>query len=126
MKKCYIFGHEYVVNKGNNYGRYSTHICKYCGHTTGEPKASKWDYTFWQSDAWDTIKTWTIGLLIFTGVVFGIVYLFYWMNSTACTQYKSMGIDVMYNFWTGCMANHPKFGWIPVEKYFEVLNLYVK
>jgi hypothetical protein len=45
------------------------------------------------------------------------------VQSRACDAYADMGITVQYNFWTGCMAQHPVFGWMPTSEYFEVLNL---
>jgi hypothetical protein len=41
----------------------------------------------------------------------------------SCQQYDKMDITVQYEFWTGCMANHPKFGWLPIGEYFKVINL---
>lgn len=126
MKKCYVFGHEYVVNKGRNTSRYGDYICIHCGHTTDDPETSKWDYTFWQSDSWEIITFWFKVILVIIAIILTFCGIYYFIDSNTCNQYKNIGIDVMFNFWTGCMANHPKFGWIPIEKYFEVLNLYVK
>lgn len=128
MKKCYIFGHKFELNpdRGDHWG--DTHRCIYnCGYKTNNPgKGSKYIDTFWRSDAWDTIVSWFKVILVVLIILLIIVGIIYWISNSTCIQYKNMGINVLYNFWTGCMANHPKFGWIPVEKYFEVLNLYVK
>lgn len=47
------------------------------------------------------------------------------LNYNSCKRYESMGIPVDWDFWGGCMANHPEFGWLPINDYFQTLNLNV-
>ncbi len=126
MKKCYIFGHKFEPNPEKDFRWRQDYRCIYCDTTTNRPEEDKFKDTFWKSDTLDTIKFWTAAVLTVASIASAIILMGYFVDNSTCNQYKNMGIDVIYNFWTGCMANHPKFGWIPVEKYFEVLNLYVK
>lgn len=59
-------------------------------------------------------------ILISVVVIGGVVYI---AQYNSCQDYSSMGIDVQYHFWIGCMANHPKFGWMPTDDYFRTLNI---
>lgn len=45
------------------------------------------------------------------------------LNKITCNAYAQMDIETQWTFWTGCMANHPRFGWIPVDEYFRILNI---
>ena len=79
---------------------------------------------FWDSDFWEFCKfmfpvVFLIFLIIF--LVFGIDAYFTYKT---CNAYLVKGIETQWNFWTGCLANHPKFGWIPVEEYFKTFNIY--
>lgn len=124
---CNVFGHKFVKNTGNDVRYYTKYICKRC-KTTAEYESEIWEDTFWKSDTWENIKVISIGIGVIAGVLlvlFGILGGIMSIQSYfTCTQYKDMGIDVIWKLWTGCMANHPKFGYIPIEEYFKTLNLY--
>jgi hypothetical protein len=117
---CYLFGHSYKSNEGISYFKYS---CVRCEHQSNYPGMEKWENTFWDSEYWGAIKIifWIIfGILVFFSFVIGLVSV---ISSNTCQEYSKMGIDVVWNFWTGCMANHPKFGYIPIAEYFRTLNI---
>jgi hypothetical protein len=63
-----------------------------------------------------------LGVVVIFSVVCGLVIVF---NYNTCQTYAGMGIDVQFHFWGGCFANHPKFGWVPVNEYFRILNVNV-
>lgn len=81
-------------------------------------------------DFWDFLKfigQVAILLAVLLALVFGsAIAVDRISQSYSCQQYSDMGIQVHYNFWTGCMARHSQFGWIPVDEYFKTLNLNVQ
>jgi hypothetical protein len=79
---------------------------------------------FWDSDAWVYIKI-IGGTFLAFSLLIGLIILFLSISSkNACNFYSLKGIETQWNFWTGCLANHPKFGWIPVDEYFKTFNIY--
>ena len=124
MNICRLLGHKKIlVLKGMKYPEHYT--CLWCG----ENRNYKGDFskTAW-TEFWDeygsliAVIFWTfVGILVTMGTVVAIVN---WGNHRTCDAYSLMGIDVSYNFWTNCMANHPVFGWVPISDYFRIINLY--
>jgi hypothetical protein len=77
----------------------------------------------WISDFYEEHDV-IINLLAFIVISFLLIAGFVALTqSESCDAYADMGITVQYNFWTGCMAQHPVFGWMPTSEYFKVLNL---
>ena len=77
----------------------------------------------WLSNFWDEFQPIIIIALIFIGVIACIVGFSLTINYNSCQEYVAMGIPAQWHFWSGCMANHPKFGWVPVDQYFKILNI---
>ena len=117
-------------------------VCNIVGHTSekgalrkdcylyptcdrcGIEYCSRYGRTFWTSSKFEAIK-FTLGmLLLFVSIVTLVLLLLGWGNKVTCNQYIELGIPAQWKFWTGCMANHPKFGWIPVDEYFKTFNIY--
>lgn len=115
-KLCYWIGHAEIVNGD------CTRCHRYC--YSGNRLSS----TFWDSQAWNAVK---FALLLALGIsallfliiaITGIPTLI--SAKYACDAYAKMGVKVVWDFWAGCMANHPQFGWMPVDQYFKTLNVY--
>lgn len=74
---------------------------------------------------WDGLKfvgsILLISVLIVSLIFSGLMLTTY----PACQSYQHMGIQVQWSFWTGCMAHHSQFGWLPVDEYFKTLNVSV-
>lgn len=132
---CWIFGHDYDIKPHEHFAHTFEARCtrKNCGMVLSRReseerfrdivKDKKYNNTFWDSDAWDYTKiilliVGLIVLILLCGLVPTVI-----TTKSACTVYAQQGIEVMYNFWTGCMANHPDFGWMPVDEYFNTLNV---
>lgn len=115
-KICYVFGHGKRDEEGD-----CTRCHKYC-------YGNRWNDTFWDSTAWGYIKFVLTLVLALSALLFlifaiiGIPPLIY--AKYACDSYAKMGVKVVWDFWAGCMANHPQFGWMPVDQYFKTLNIY--
>lgn len=125
-KNCKWFGHKFIENKKESFFKY---VCSNCQRLANYPENEKYDDVWW-TEFWDEYKTIISSLLLFIAIfliVFGIVALLAITTEKAtCNSYIAMGIPAKWTgIWTGCMANHPKFGWIPVQKYFEIINLYL-
>lgn len=126
-KICYWFGHKkFELNKSPDRSNYHPYICPRCKETYQYSDTSKFEDTFWKSDTWDTIKMITCGIISILGAIFIIYAILTLFSIPSCIQYAKMGIETKWNFWTMCMAHHPKFGWVPVDEYFKILNLYTK
>lgn len=63
------------------------------------------------------------GLLIIVVVLSILIVPSVLLDYKSCQRYESMSIPVDWDFWGGCMANHPEFGWLPVKQYFQTMNL---
>lgn len=126
VKTCYIFGHDFKRNANPKNRYYDEYKCTKCNSTIGDYlKENKFRHTFWDSDAWGFVKIVFTALLCMSAVVGFCVLLIGFFSNLTCQQYIKMGIDAKFNLWTGCMANHPKFGWIPIDDYFKTINLYM-
>jgi hypothetical protein len=79
---------------------------------------------FWDSDFWEYTKVIVPVVLIFLLIILLLVLFFSFGDYKACNAYSLKGIETQWNFWTGCLANHSKFGWIPIEEYFKTFNIY--
>ena len=80
---------------------------------------------FWE-DWGDIIKVFGTAIAVIAVGILLIAGLGTWYSFSICNSYIDVGIPARWTgFWTECMAEHPKFGWVPVDKYFEILNLYV-
>lgn len=119
MKKCYVFGHTFEETPKREYYKFA---CTQCERKSDNPKSEKFENTFWESNEWEIIRATLITLVVFAVLLFTIVSL----RNHACMIYQELQINTMYNPWTGCMAKHQVYGWVPVEKYFEILNVIVK
>jgi hypothetical protein len=129
MKKCDFAGHKFEKKKYKPGQRpYQEYFCerKGCRYETDYPQEHKWDKTIWTSDEWETIKRITLILLWMVFIVALFTFGFIFVGKHSCDSYGNMGINVMYDFWNGCMAKHEKYGWVPVVEYFKILNLYIK
>jgi hypothetical protein len=97
-------------------------IRNYADEMTFWEKIQYWD--FWRSDFWDSTK-FIGGILLLFALIIGLIILFFSFGDyKACNAYSLKGIETQWSFWTGCLANHPKFGWIPIEEYFKTFNIY--
>ena len=113
--RCNLFGHQH---SGKGLGGWN-HECKRC-HIMYD---NKWRDTFWESSTWEGIKI-LFNITVVVVVLFGAFSLLITGTGMAsCNQYRDMGVETIYKFWVGCMANHEKFGWVPVEEYFRTINL---
>ncbi len=121
---CYILGHD---DKGEkNKVRDWHNKCSRCkSEWNPNWNNTRFADSFWNSEVWDFLKLVIPIILVALGILVAIIGIGYLLDKNSCNAYSTMGIDVIYNFWTGCMANHPKFGYIPIEEYFRTLNLYI-
>ena len=112
MKTCYILGHKLVEDDNK---------CQRChSRIYGD---SAYYGTFWHSDTFDTIKI-IFTIMLVTVLMFSVAASIYaTMSKAACNQYADFGLKVIWKFWTGCMVEHPKFGWVPADQYFKILNI---
>lgn len=85
----------------------------------------KYRDAFWNSSTFRAIINFLVWVLVGLTVLAGILAITYWVDLSECNAYGNMGIEVRYNFWTECMAKHPKLGWLPIDDYFRTINLYV-
>jgi hypothetical protein len=116
--RCYIFGHR----KGSSGKMTWDYKCPDCGNYWDKGQQSM--DTFWDSDAWMYTKI-VLATIFWAMVGMGIIAIvFTIVDSRICAAYSSKGIPTEWSFWTGCLANHPKFGWIPVDEYFKTFNIY--
>lgn len=126
---CQIIGHDFGLVENGTYAECKWTGCKeshrhYRNDSLEETQKSyKFHNTFWDSAGLEVIK-------IISGAILGIAVLFvlvsiplFLMGRATCNAYSGMGVDVLWNFWTGCMAKHSEFGWLPIEQYFNSLNL---
>ena len=122
---CNLRGHDYEEYKEEKTYRYRgySHYCSRCENPTDSPNVDKWDNTFWESTEWQVLKIVSAYVLGTFAVILLIFWLAVFASKSTCNSYAEMGIDVQWNFWTSCMANHPKFGWVPVAEYFKILNV---
>lgn len=119
---CNVFGHRYIENK-ESMGGWDRYVCNRCETKHDEYNKDIWKDTFWRGAAWDAIKyiIGTIGAIaIVVGFIVGISSL---VNYNSCMAYKDLDINVIWKFWTGCMGNHPKFGWLPIDEFFRTINV---
>lgn len=137
---CKIFGHNYdpTPDSSESSNAYFRHNClrKNCDEFFGRYKLEsfekqssyyKFHETFWDSATWNFIKivvsaflgVFSVFLILF--LIIGTVTILF--GSIECTEYAKLGIETRYTFWTNCMANHPKFGWLPIDEYFRTINL---
>lgn len=136
-RNCYWFGHNFQPGKSGKLpnGEYlppEEAICS-CGrrnrirwYTSFEQlvRKEKWTGTFWKSDAFGRIKIFLWVLFWIAVFIFCIWLLLILPQQIGCGTYRTQfGVETVYNLWTGCMANSPKFGWIPVDEYFRSINL---
>lgn len=124
MKKCYVFGHTFKELPHHRY--YYKYECTECERKTDNPEVERFEYTFWDSNTWETAKFILTSLLTIAVAAYLAVSLGNFINSISCMKYQELGIDTIYSFWTGCMAKHPVYGWVPVEEYFKILNVIIK
>jgi hypothetical protein len=120
---CNLFGHSYELNEKLEKKSYFKYSCTRCENQTDYVDRDRWENTFWQSEYFDVIKVifwFLLGTIIFILLIVGLISV---IGYNSCQQYSKFGVDAVWNFWTGCMANHPKFGYIPVEEYFRTLNI---
>lgn len=122
---CQFVGHDYRKSSREDYYHHYKYVCqrKDCVGHTDFSTDDKWRNTFWDSGVWETIKYIGMALLCAILVLSLVVLLINFLGVKTCQQYAKMGVETSYNFWTGCMANHSKFGWVPVDEYFRVINL---
>lgn len=126
--RCYFLGHS----EGKSDARTWDFKCPRCGEYFDRNNFySKYRDTFWTSDTWDGIKFTIkfIGILLVILIVAAlilsvIVIPAFWFSHNSCNSYLEMGIETQWRFWTGCMANHPEFGWLPISDYFRTINIY--
>lgn len=119
---CHWFGHDLHDNPDKTH--YSNSVkCSRCGEVFTY-KTDKWRRTFWETETWEYGKIIAACVLVGLLVLLVLTLSVGFFNSIICGQYAEMGIEARYNFWTGCMANHPEFGWLPIEEYFRTINLY--
>ncbi len=133
---CKIFGHNYdpTPDSSESSNAYFRHNClrKNCDEFFGRYKLEsfekqssyyKFHETFWDSTAWEATKIFGSTILAVFFVFFLIALVGSFFSSIGCTEYAKLGIETRYTFWTNCMANHPKFGWLPIDEYFRTINL---
>jgi hypothetical protein len=120
---CNIFSHKFLENHKQGKKTHYKYSCTRCGEESDYPDMNKWENTFWDSDAWIYTKSILVVLLGTVAIISLMIFISSLVGKVSCNSYAEMGIPVQWNFWVGCMANHPKFGWIPVDEYFSVLNL---
>lgn len=124
--RCHFLGHS----EGKSDSRTWDFKCPRCEHYFDKDRHGngKFGYTFWTSDTWDsikfTVKFIAITLLIITLTISVIVIPSVWLSHNSCNSYLEMGIETQWGLWTGCMANHPEFGWLPISDYFRTINIY--
>lgn len=117
-RNCVIFGHAPgVVITMRGYHRIECPAC-------GDYYENKWEDSFWKSSSYAVERIFMAIAAAFLVVILLIIVLKIWFDWNSCNTYHSMGVPSQWNLWVGCMAEHPKFGWIPVEDYFRVINLY--
>lgn len=112
-KTCYWLGHKKVLTE---YGNYKCLRCK-------EHHSSEIYFT----DSFLS-STWFIALTILTCAIFIVGLVFFlslWSDKMTCISYAKYNIEVSWSFWNGCMAKHSQYGWLPISKYFEIMNLFV-
>lgn len=117
--KCHLVGHDLQQTDKNSGWYECSRGCSGCG--TRKPN-NKWILTFWDSSEYIEIK---VVLVALVGLALAI-YLIAMVKLAQCNAYSDMGIETLWNFWTACMGNHPKFGWIPIDEYFRILNLSIQ
>lgn len=126
MKRlCTVFGHN-PESKSEKVSSYREMFrCPDCEELFDD----RFEDCFWKSEEFEFLRMLLmvfLGMALILFIIFLITTLIGSLTSLAkCNSYLEMGVNTQFNFWTGCMANHPKFGWVPVEKYFEIINLYI-
>ena len=130
-KHCNYFGHKYNPVLTSRYSQ-KVHRCirekceEYLVPDEDFEKNSKehrWDGTYWESSDWELIRMILSVLFWATMVIFFIIFVGAVIDNLTCDSYQNLGIPAKWGLWTGCMAEHPKFGWIPISEYFRVINL---
>ncbi|HJU59251.1 MAG TPA: hypothetical protein VJ583_05845 [Nitrososphaeraceae archaeon] len=123
MKICYIIGHD---KKGESVpGIDWEYNCSKCG--VGWDKhgyyGGKFRYTFWTSGIWESAKFFfrIIGLASLLLIFFSVFNIL--LSNASCNSYEKFGVETVYDIWAGCMAKHPKLGFIPVEEFFRTINI---
>ena len=132
--RCSLMGHvfskRFLFNTGLDYL-----VCNHCGKSfrlyrdqdfEEMCEEHKWEEVFWDSRAWFEIKFWAGIILMLCMVIALIIVPVSLADKAKCTSHARLGIPTEWQFWISCMAKHPEFGWIPVDRYFEIANLYVK
>jgi hypothetical protein len=136
---CQVFGHKFpeklpenippgygnvsCIRKGCN-GDMSVHCKDSQKDYDARVSHSKYEDTFWTSDAWSNIKIVLLGILAAFGVLALIVIPAIILNKLSCNSYaKFVEVPVQWNFWTSCMAKHPQFGWMPIDEFFRNVNV---
>lgn len=118
-------------------------FCKWFGHSPEEIKEGirtvgykcskcgeeeKWDSSFRTGNIRLFLDNWGI-VFVAIGVVLGFLLMlsvpFVLAEYAACSKYVEMGVPAKWTgIWTGCMAEHPQFGWVPVDNYFQIIGIY--
>lgn len=95
-----------------------------------EAKDAKFEKTFWRSYLWSDTKDffkivfWVAFWLLVLG--FFVYFLIVYPDIKVCSTYHTnFGLETVWNFWTGCMIHSEKFGWIPADQFFQIINLNV-
>ena len=96
-----------------------------------EVREAKFKGSLWQSRAWKNLVEWTIlmsWIVFWLAIVGLIVYVFVAIpdQKYCSTLSTKFALKTVWEFWTGCMIHSDKFGWVPDEKYFQILNLSVQ
>lgn len=76
-------------------------------------------------ELWEDNREIIIMVLTLIFIVGGFLSLPYFIGKNSCLTYiNKFNVDAVWNFWTGCMAKHPQFGYLPIDEYFRVINIY--
>jgi hypothetical protein len=89
---------------------------------------NKYDDTFWQSSFWRNTVAF-VEVFVPTAVwVFAALAMIYLVvavpSQLSCNSlHTKFGLKTVWDFWNGCMIYSQKFGWIPDQNYFQIINL---
>ena len=124
MKLCRIIGHK-TVEYDTNSAATGRHMVAYkCTRCSEKHNDIRWfSDTLW-ADVWDD---WGIAITVITIALLSLITITAvtsLISRATCNQYSLLDINTKYNLLTGCMAQHHKFGWLPISDYFRTVNLY--
>jgi len=130
MNLCYLIGHdveevEYRDEYWHSPVKHYKYVCTRCKEErNGQGQFSKSIVTRFKNwFVYHSFEVKLISTMLF--LIVGMLWLLWYGSYSECQGYTKMGVPAKWvNIWAGCMVEHPKFGWVPAEKYFQILNLY--